>query len=316
MRCTQTTLQNMKLVGAMRTDTAVRQLLQSQLAVMRANEAGIAEDKDVECLHAYRVALRRARVLLGQLKQVYRQRDVERLQQGLKWLGMISGPCRDLDVWLLMWPEYLEMLNPTNRQHLEALHEYLQQQRQQQHTRLLKHLHARRYQVIKQQWQAFLAADKPARVKYAARPLQDTATAIIYHWWQKVMTQGQKIRHDSPAEKFHRLRISAKKLRYLLGFFSPLYAQEDMALFIAELKKLQNNLGACQDAQVQMQTLDKFIALMRKQKKLTADIEQSVSQLLTQLQWQSLQHRAEFSRVFARFSRPELQQRFTAVFGG
>ena len=55
---------------SMRTDAALRRILVALLAAMRANEDGTRRDLDPEYLHDFRVAIRRTRSCLGQVKGV------------------------------------------------------------------------------------------------------------------------------------------------------------------------------------------------------------------------------------------------------
>ncbi len=74
----------------------------AHLAAMRWNEAGLRADLDSEFLHDWRVAVRRTRCLLGQLKQVFPAGETRRLRSELGWLARLTGPLRDLDVFLLL----------------------------------------------------------------------------------------------------------------------------------------------------------------------------------------------------------------------
>src|SRR5262249_32476307 len=68
-------------------------MLAKQLAELDAHEPGVRAG-DVEALHDFRVATRRARALLRP------STGVEDLQRELRWLAGLLGPVRDLDVLL------------------------------------------------------------------------------------------------------------------------------------------------------------------------------------------------------------------------
>ena len=84
-----------------RSDAACRRVLAALDAVMEMNAPAVEADLDPECLHDFRVAVRKARSLLGEMKRVFAPGVTRRLRADLGWLGKCTGPTRDLDVHLL-----------------------------------------------------------------------------------------------------------------------------------------------------------------------------------------------------------------------
>ncbi|MCA9751043.1 MAG: CHAD domain-containing protein, partial [Gemmatimonadetes bacterium] len=60
---------------------------------------------------------------------------------------------------------------------------------------------------------------------------------------------GRALRPTSPAADYHRVRILAKRLRYCLEFHAPVLGP-DAATWIAHARRVQDALGAGQDAEV------------------------------------------------------------------
>ena len=80
-------------------------MLDTLLETMRANEAGTRADTDSEFLHDYRVAVRRTRSVLGMAVRRRARRTCSTTSAAeFKWLGDITTPTRDLDVYLLEYP--------------------------------------------------------------------------------------------------------------------------------------------------------------------------------------------------------------------
>ncbi|MDH3871676.1 MAG: CHAD domain-containing protein, partial [Gammaproteobacteria bacterium] len=92
---------NLKLDPAMRADQASKLILHRLLDIMLKNEAGTRVGTDTEFLHDFRVAIRRTRSALTQIKAVFTKRIVERYKAEFAWLGRQTSPSRDLDVYLL-----------------------------------------------------------------------------------------------------------------------------------------------------------------------------------------------------------------------
>jgi CHAD domain-containing protein len=67
-----------------------------------------------------------------------------------------------------------------------------------------------------------------------------------------VLTAGRAIEPDTPAEAVHDLRKDAKRLRYELECFGGLFEPDALKVVVDQLKALQDNLGAFQDAEVQL----------------------------------------------------------------
>ena len=84
-----------------RSDTAVRHILIHLLDTLQANIDAVLEDLDPEPLHDLRVAARRTRSALSAFKSVLPNAVVAEFVLGFKWLGSVTGPCRDLDVHLI-----------------------------------------------------------------------------------------------------------------------------------------------------------------------------------------------------------------------
>ena len=84
-----------------RSDAACKRLLARLDAVLEMNAPGIEADLDPECLHDFRVATRRARSLLREMKCVFPPSTTRRLRSDLGWLARCTGTVRDLDVHLM-----------------------------------------------------------------------------------------------------------------------------------------------------------------------------------------------------------------------
>lgn len=149
-----------QLAAQMPAGEGVRSILRQLFAALEAQEQGTRAGLDPECLHDFRVAVRRTRSVLGQLKQALPEGAVVRFGPEFAWLGEITGPTRDLDVYLLRFPAYRDSLPPEDHDHLQPLHRFLLAHRQTAQAQLLKELDSERYQQLKWQWREFL--DAPA----------------------------------------------------------------------------------------------------------------------------------------------------------
>lgn len=299
-----------------RSDDALRTILRRLLQVIQQNEEGLRSNLDSEFLHDFRVSVRRTRSALTQLKGVLPSGDVAHFRKELSWLGQITGPTRDLDVYLLKMPEYRASLPAHLRGDLDPLDEFLLQHQKLEHQELVQFLDTRRYRSLLSDWEDFLErplagdADRPE----AATPILDLASRRIWKASRKVLKKGTAIGPDTPAEALHRLRIGCKKLRYLLEFFRSLYPEDQLRPLIAALKRLQDNLGDFNDLEIQQKTLKTFARTMLAEKIGTANSLMAMGRLVERLEQSQIEERKDFHRRFDRFSSRKNRLRFKELF--
>jgi CHAD domain-containing protein len=301
----------------MRSDQATRIILSHLLDTMRMNEAGTRKGSDTEFLHDFRVAVRRSRSALGQIKGVLPQPVLARYRREFAWLGQITGPTRDLDVYLLNFPEYRDNLPESMRADLDPLHEFLERHWQSEHAALARALDSARYRRLVDSWQTFL--ERPVKVRStlpnARLPIGELASRRIWRVYRRILREGNAIEPDTPAAALHELRKTAKKLRYLMEFFQSLYPARDIKRLIGVLKSLQNNLGDFQDFEVQVCTLKRFSQGMADEHLAPPPTLLAMGMLIEGLERRQHQARLEFAERFGTFSRDDNQARFRALFG-
>jgi CHAD domain-containing protein len=228
----------------------------AEVSVVQANEAGVSADLDVEFLHDLRVACRRSRVLLAEMGDVLDPEAVAAAREGLAWIGARTGPLRDLDVFLSnrgAWAEgepLKPMVRTAKRLRARALRD------------VRKMLSSKRYRAVLDAWYGYLADE--TTTPRGDVPIAELARERVRQRAARVLERGRKLTARSPAEKIHRLRLQAKKLRYLLDAFGP-------ALEIAGARgvrrwmwRLQDALGAFNDAGVEDELISALAAEMER----------------------------------------------------
>jgi CHAD domain-containing protein len=248
------------LVAEMRADLAVRIIMRYLLTVMQANEAGVHAGTDAECLHDFRIAVRRQRSLLGQIRSTIPQRIRQRLDNGFAWLGEITREARDLDVYLLDLMDDNNSLLAGFGQELDPLREFFRRRQLLAHRQLSASLESARYARLMTAWNAYL--DTPPTVRSslpdARRPVLALANQRIRRMLRRVIKQGKAVDTGSSPQDLHELRKSCKKLRYLMELFQSLYPVAGLREPVKALRGLQDSLGEYQDLQVQMGFLATF----------------------------------------------------------
>jgi CHAD domain-containing protein len=203
------------LAPTVRADVGARLIQLALRGVLTANEPGLRANLDTEFLHDYRVAVRRTRSLLGQIRSVFPPKVVEHFSTEFAWLGHLTGPPRDLDVLVLALREHRRDLSADD---FEAVMAFLGKAQEQERHRLVEALDSDRYRRLLAEWERFLR--QPARFEpkapNARLPLAKVISARAWRLSRRIAASAETINEQTPAAQLHEVRISAKKLRYLI----------------------------------------------------------------------------------------------------
>jgi len=293
---------------------ALRGVLLHLLETMEANEAGVSEDLDTEFLHDFRVAVRRTRSALTQIKRVLPAERSAHFAKEFAWLGQVTGPARDIDVYALKFDDYQASVDRAFRSDLDPLRDFLGRRKSKVQTALRKELRSARYRRLKRDWRAFLEDTEAEAGPLAAVPVPETAKRRIWRAYRRVLTDGSAIGEASPAEALHDLRKDCKKLRYLMEFFQSLFPEPEIKPVIRSLKQLQENLGDFQDLEVQSDSLKSFSRDMMAEGKTPAETFVAMGVLVDGLLRRQREARAAFAACFAAFSAKPNQAACKALF--
>ncbi|MEJ2084757.1 MAG: CHAD domain-containing protein, partial [Acidobacteriota bacterium] len=284
--------------------------------IMKSNEWGLGLDLDSEFLHDFRVAVRRTRSALSQIKGVFPKTSTDHFKREFSWLGKITSPCRDLDVWRLKLPSYASILPSEIRRDLEPLRVFLDRHQKTEHQKVVALLESTRYAYLKRDWKAFLDTD-PASLESQAnssRPILELASERIWRNYKRVLARGSAVDADSAADTLHKLRIDCKKLRYLLEFFRRLYPPAETRQLIEGLKRLQDNLGDFNDFEVLRARLQEFEQAMALERVAPATTVLAMGHLAQELEEGQRRERERFHRRYEKFSSRKNRQRFKELF--
>ncbi len=296
---------NFKFKPQTRSDAVARQIHLHLLATMEANLPGTRTNLDSEFLHDLRVAVRRTRSALTQVKEVFPSEVVESYKTRFAWVGSLTGPTRDMDVYLLGFDGYRASLPEQFREDLDPLHNFLLHHQKSEQRAMVRKLNSPHFYTLIKEWRSYLESplpDDPVEPS-ASRPVAEVAGKRIYRIYQRVMREGLAITSLSPAADLHELRKSCKKLRYLLEFFQSLYPKKQVRPLIKALKVLLDNLGDFQDLEVQANKLRDYAHQMVKEEDVPADTLLVMGMLVDSLLKQQKQAHDEFAGRFSSFAK-------------
>src|SRR5262245_56291702 len=244
-------LPRLNLSATIPADVGARQIHLALLEIMRANEPGLRSNLDTEFLHDFRIAIRRTRSLLGQIKGVFAPDVVELFAQEFSWIGLLTGPPRELDVLLLAVRERREEFPADD---MNALVDFLGQRQQEHQRRLTEALDSDRFLRLLSEWEAFLR--QPVLCEAGTRSrLRGVVSSRAWHLSRRIVKSAKTIDDSTAAARLHEVRIAAKKLRYLIDVTPTFYDATDLKRILNPLKKVQRVLGDFNDAHIQEKRL-------------------------------------------------------------
>ncbi|MGD8343362.1 MAG: CHAD domain-containing protein [Desulfobacterales bacterium] len=307
---------NIQLDPQMRSDEATKIILRFLLKVMRTNEAVFEKDLDTEVLHDFRVAIRRTRSALAQIKNVFPARTTDRFKKDFASVGKRSNALRDLDVYLLNQESYKKRLPAVLRDDIDPLFAHLRKKRARAHQHVLRGLKSSQYKKIMKDWEAFLNKPTPgsATAANAELPVIELARSRIYKKFRGIVKTGSKILSNTEDELLHALRIECKKLRYLMEFFANLFPRKKINALIAQLKNLQDNLGDFNDLCVQQEYLLNIATELDSGRQQLQKTLVAIGSLVEALNGEKKAVRDAFAETFGNFSAPANQALFKELF--
>jgi CHAD domain-containing protein len=294
------------------------EIIKTFITVARANEVGVVADYDTEFLHDYRVSFRKVRSVLSLFKGVYQRDETIRLKVEFAEVMRQTNRLRDLDVYLLERENYFELVPEPSHDGLTALFDYLEKERRKEHKKVVKILQSKKYK----KKQIALAASFQTKKEMKPGPKGKAsskvfASKLILKRYGQVCRIARTIDKTTEDAVVHDLRISCKKLRYLMEFFTPLFHVDSITLLIKSLKVLQDNLGKFNDYSVQQGFLRQIMAgglgaFTDKELQVT----ESVGALTAMLYRSQKKEKKQVMKNFAAFDNVETRALFKELFKG
>jgi CHAD domain-containing protein len=298
-----------QLAPGMPAARALSQILAALVDAMEANVPGTIKDIDTEFLHDLRVAVRWTRSALKLCGDALPGGLATEYAPEFRWLGDLTTPTRDLDVFLLGYPAMAASLVGAEAGELIPFRGHLVRSRAIAYRRLVTGLRSARFARLRTNWRAALADMRAPR-----RPtIAQLADAKIGAAHRKALQVGSKITPVSPPEDLHNLRKRCKELRYLVEMFGSLHDPAQRWQAVRELKALQDCLGAFQDAEVQRDEIRAFAAQMMAERAAPAETLLAMGEIAASLAVAQATARSQFDGRFAAFAGPASRRRMAAL---
>ncbi|MGO9297323.1 MAG: CHAD domain-containing protein [Streptosporangiaceae bacterium] len=307
---------DLQLSAAMPAAEAVAAVLAELLEMIEINVDGTVRDIDTEFLHDLRVAVRRTRSALKLAGDALPPGLAAGYAPEFKWLGDLTTPTRDLDVYLLDFPVMTARLAAASAADLRPLHDHLLRRRRAARRQLTAGLRSARFTGLTQNWREALAGVAAGRGKRSAAGRPGTpqlAADRIGRAHRRMLTAGAAITPASPPHQLHNLRKRGKELRYLLELFGSLYDQAEHWQAVRALKNLQDCLGEFQDTEVQLTELREFADQMMARRSAPAATLLAMGEIAAGLAHRQQAARSQFSERFRAFASPASRASIAAL---
>jgi CHAD domain-containing protein len=290
--------------------TALAAILAALLDALEANVPGTVRDIDTEFLHDLRIAVRWTRSALKLCGSALPGDLADRFRPEFRWLGDLTTPTRDLDVYLLGFDGMAAALVGATESELAPFRDHLLKSRAVAYRQLVRGLRSAQFRRLSADWRAALTGVHAGRKRPTVAELADARIAAAQ---RKALRAGALVTATSPAERLHDVRKRCKELRYVIEMFGSLHEPAQRWQAIRELKALQDCLGEFQDTEVQRAEIRAFAAQMLADRSAPAETLLAMGEVAAGLAVRQQAARARFDGRFAAFAGPASQARLTAL---
>ncbi len=286
-------------------NVAAARVLQRLLEIQQANLPGVLVGEDPEFLHDLRVANRRARSVVRQMRAAFLPEPAARIAAELRWLGAQTGATRDLEVLLATLDPATAELAPVRL----LLERRLARARAEMTVTLRSPRAAQLDSTLTR-----LLQDAAQRAPAAALPVAELAAARIRRLHRRIVRAGGAISAPMEPQAYHALRKQGKELRYLLELFGlALFDNSAVSELITALKELQDVLGRHQDCAVQATTLRQLAPELAAQAGGAAALL-ATGAVIARLETQQAEAREHFESSFNVFASARQRKLVARVF--
>lgn len=258
-----------------------------RLALLKQEIPGVRQGRDIEAVHRMRVASRRLRTALRLFEELWPPRRGKAWQREVRRVTRSLGEARDADVQILFVEgELRSCREPGLRRGLARLRLRLRQRRANLQARVVKRVNRLVAGGVMEEMEQDLAplAGDLGKPPAPSRTLGLRAEGLIQTRLEALLAYEPFVKRPDCTVELHRMRIAAKRLRYALEVFDPLYNGRFTGT-IAALKQIQDQLGLIHDCDVWKEFLPRFLAKEERRAKDYFGNDRPYRRLLPGLSW-------------------------------
>lgn len=242
-------------------EAVLRELALRQINRLMSLEPKVLSEEDAKAIHDVRVATRRLQQIIDLIYKSPRSQEIRKLRRKIKRCRRVLGDIRNYDVLLQHTEKALRRKRGAGREAWEAVKEYLIERRAEIIPKALRRMSKINLSAVCVQLKHHLAQDSlsaqvaaPSRVvalpgEQESDLIHQRAAQSLIKLWNDFEAAVMNSHQTLHAPVIHRVRIAAKRLRYLTEVID----QFDVAGTVEVLKwlrGLQQELGDWHDVEV------------------------------------------------------------------
>lgn len=280
-----------------------RRTLAKRFSALLSQIHNARTSNNVDAIHDMRVASRRFHAAAQIFSDCLPAASLRKCERHVRKLRKSAGAVRDCDVQRMFVDRLLSRSLPRRyRSGLERLALRLKQKRERQTAEIETSIKNFEQHGIVGVMQRALSAHLPrGRVSLTLR--RRAAREIVVHL-SSVLAFEQYTHQPSAVVQLHQMRIAAKRLRYVMEIFNPVYRGR-LKPFINIVRSIQDTLGDMHDCVVWLQTIPDFLEKERKRTEkflgetsAFARIEKGILYLTDVARTEEMKHYRKFTRIW------------------
>ncbi len=226
-----------------------------------------------EGIHAMRVAIRRLRSLIDDLKGIGPGLDSRSFAQKLKKLGNSLGAVRDADVGIQSLRKFREKTDDTEVViGINAFIDRLCEERQQSFLKLEPDLSAEKMEKLQRRSDGYIGKIDASK-SFNSDRVDEVGNKIIARRVDEFLKLAPALYHPFQVRRLHKMRIAGKQLRYTVETFTD-QTDESWSGRAAEIAKMQGYLGDLHDSDI---WIDQLGSTLKQDFKIRADESERIA---------------------------------------
>lgn len=235
-------------------------VLEHSKALSKASK-GITKRDNIEDIHDLRVATRRIRACLSIFCNAFNEKDIKQWQKAIKDITKSYGSTRDLDVQIdFLKTFYKEIQERKCKSGIRRVLLRLQQKRKKVQDKVTEKAEDIKQNELLNDMVSTLEKVKsncPEKAIYT-QPLYQLAFDTIHGFLDQFLFYEVFLHHPEKIRELHLMRIAAKRLRYTMEVFEPIY-NGAITPYLEIVKSIQQTLGSIRDCDVWLGFLPDFL---------------------------------------------------------
>jgi CHAD domain-containing protein len=239
-----------------------KRVLKQRFGILLTEITAVRTKNDADSIHDMRVASRRFHAAAQVFPVSLSPALLAECERYVRRLRKSAGAMRDSDVQRFFLERLLKKSTPHGvRPGLQRLIIRLHQRRKKEYADVIEAIAEFDRRRIAEKMKRALSL--PLRSRRAVLTLRQRAAREIISHLLTFLSFEQYVHQSSALDELHQMRIAAKRLRYMMEIFNPVY-RSGLKPFIKIVRSIQDALGEMHDCSVWLASLPAFLEKERK----------------------------------------------------